>query len=148
MLRENRQEGMLMPASVTGGCACGAIRYEFSADPLFAVNCYCRDCQRSSGAAMASIMALPKTALKILQGEARQYEVTGGSGKKVGRGFCATCGSPMFTTLEASPDIVGVKVASLDDPNQFKPVMSIYMSSAPSWAPISDHLPKFPKMPG
>lgn len=137
-----------MSASATGGCACGAIRYEFSAEPVLAVNCYCRDCQRASGAAMASVIALPKTALKILKGEARQYEVTGDSGKKVRRSFCATCGSPVFVALDANADIVGLRIASLDDPDRFKPAMSIYMSSAPSWAPISDHLPKLPKMPG
>lgn len=137
-----------MPASVTGGCACGAIRYEFSAEPVLTVNCYCRDCQRASGAAMASVMAVPKTALKIVKGEARHYEVTGDSGKKIRRGFCAACGSPLFASLDANPDIVGLRIASLDDPNQFKPAMSIYTSSALSWAPVSEHLPKFPKMPG
>ena len=137
-----------MPNAVTGGCACGAIRYELSADPSFTVNCYCRDCQRSSGAAMASIMAAPKGALKMLKGDARQYSVTGDSGKKVTRSFCATCGSPMFTALEAAPEIVGIKMSTLDDPNRYKPAMSIYTSSALSWAPIADHLPKFPKMPG
>ncbi len=136
-----------MPSTITGGCACGAIRYELSADPSFIVNCYCRDCQRSSGAAMASIMAAPKTALKVLSGDARPYTVTGDSGKKVTRSFCATCGSPMFTMLEAVPDIIGIKISSLDDPNRHKPGMSIYTSSAPQWAPMSENLPKFPKMP-
>ncbi len=137
-----------MPAQLTGGCACGAIRYEFSAAPVFAANCYCRDCQRSSGAAMASVMAVPKAALKILKGEPRYYEATADSGKKVGRGFCSDCGSPMFTLPEVLPDVIGIRVSSLDDPNQFQPAMSIYTSSAPSWAPISEHLPKFSKMPG
>ncbi len=135
-------------ASMTGGCACGAIRYECSGDPMMALNCYCRDCQRSGGVAMASVMVMPKDNVKILKGEARFHEVVADSGKKVSRGFCANCGSPLFTKLESFPTVLGIKAGSLDDPNQFKPGMSVYTSSAPGWAPISEGLPKFPKMPG
>ena len=136
-----------MPSTMTGGCACGAIRYECSAEPMMALNCYCRDCQRSGGVAMASIMAMPKDTVKILKGEARFYDVVGESGKKVSRGFCSNCGSPLFTKLEAVPTILGIKAGSLDDPNQFKPGANIYTSSAPTWAPMSEGLKKFPKMP-
>ena len=66
---------------ITGGCACGAVRYECSADPIMAANCYCRDCQHSTGTAMASVMLIPKAALKIT-GELKQYESTGDSGAR------------------------------------------------------------------
>lgn len=132
----------------TGGCACGAIRYEISGEPVFSGNCYCRDCQRSSGTALASVFAVPKAAVKILKGEARYFDVKADSGKKLSRGFCATCGSPLFSLVEAMPDVIAIKASSLDDPGQFKPGMSIYTSSAPAWAPITENLPKFPRMPG
>ena len=32
-----------------GGCACGAIRYQISGEPVFMNDCQCRDCQRRSG---------------------------------------------------------------------------------------------------
>ena len=72
--------------SVKGGCACGAVRYECSADPIMAANCYCKDCQHSTGTAMASVLLVPKAALK-LTGELRQYEVTGDSGNRSAAGF-------------------------------------------------------------
>jgi hypothetical protein len=137
-----------MAALVTGGCACGAVRYECSGDPIFSGNCYCRDCQRSSGTAMASVLGVPKAAVKIVKGEPRYFDVTADSGKKISRGFCSTCGTPLFTLLAAMPDLMGIKAGSLDDPNAFKPGMSLYTSSAPSWAPFGENLPKFPKMPG
>jgi hypothetical protein len=137
-----------MANTVTGGCACGVIRYECSGDPMFAANCYCRDCQRSSGTAMSSVLIVPQAAVKVLKGEARYHEVTADSGKKLSRGFCANCGSPVFSKIEAMPDVIGIKASSLDDPNLFRPGMSIYTSSAPTWAQMAEGVPQFPKMPG
>ena len=134
-------------ASVKGGCACGAVRYESSADPIMAANCYCRDCQRSTGTAMASVLIVPKAALK-LTGELKHYEVAGDSGGKVSRGFCPNCGSPIISLIGAMADFVALKAASLDDPAQFKPMMQVYMKSAPPWAPVRDDIPKFEKTPG
>src|SRR5208282_6002659 len=132
---------------VKGGCACGAVRYECSADPIMAANCYCTDCQRSTGTAMASVLLVPKAAFK-LTGELKQFEVTGDSGNKVSRGFCPNCGSPILSILPAMADFVALKAGSLDDPSQFKPMMQVYMKSAPPWAPVRDDLPKFDKQPG
>ena len=95
-------------ASITGGCACGAVRYECSADPIMAANCYCTDCQHSTGTAMASVMLVPKAAFK-LTGVLKQYEVTGDSGGKVSRGFCPNCGSPILSLLPAMADFVALK---------------------------------------
>ncbi len=52
-------------SSVKGGCACGAVRYECSADPIMAANCNCGDCEHSTGTAMASVLLVPKTALTL-----------------------------------------------------------------------------------
>jgi len=131
----------------TGGCACGAIRYETSAEPLLTGNCHCRDCQHSSGTGQASILMFPKEGLRQ-KGEAKYHEVTADSGRWVRRGFCANCGSPVFTELEMAPDGIVVKAASLDDPSLYHPGVTIFTASAQPW----DHIPdddtaKFPKMP-
>lgn len=133
--------------SITGGCACGAVRYECSADPIMAANCYCRDCQRSSGTAMASVMLVPTAALK-LKGQLKHFEVTGDNGNKVSRGFCPNCGSPIISVLSATQAMVALKAGSLDDPAQFKPMAQVYLKSAPPWAPVREDLPKFDKQPG
>ena len=54
-----------MPTPFTGGCACGAIRYECSADPILSLNCHCRDCQRASGSPFATVLLVPQDAVKI-----------------------------------------------------------------------------------
>jgi hypothetical protein len=134
-------------AAATGGCACGAIRYECTGQPMLAANCYCRDCQRSSGTAFTSVLLVPAEAVKIT-GQPRYFEVIADSGKKISRGFCATCGSPVFSKPEALPNAIGIKASRLDDPNIFKPAMSLFTSSAPAWATFTEGAPKFPKMPG
>lgn len=135
-----------MAAAIKGGCACGAIRYETSAEPIFAGTCHCRDCQRASGGASASALAVPKSALKIT-GEARFHEVTGDSGNKISRGFCTNCGSPVFVRPAALPDAVLIAAGSLDDPSWYRPAVELYTSSAQPWDHLSPDLPKFPKMP-
>jgi len=135
-----------MANSLTGGCACGAIRYQCSAEPIFSGHCYCRDCQRKSGTAFSSGLVVPIDAVKI-EGEARYYEVTAASGMKRKLGFCATCGSPLFSKPEAMPNTIGIMAASLDNPNLFRPGVSIFTSSAPAWAIFAEGVPRFAKMP-
>jgi hypothetical protein len=84
---------------LSGGCACGAIHYECSADPVIMFNCHCRDCQQASGGAYAAIVVVPKTAVGI-RGEPRYHKVVGRAGKAVERGFCPNCGSPVTMKLE------------------------------------------------
>ena len=65
-----------MSVSFTGGCQCGAVRYEFSGEPVFAGNCHCRDCQRSTGGAYAPAIGVPAPSLKI-HGAVKYYESPG-----------------------------------------------------------------------
>jgi len=53
-----------MGRKLSGGCACGAIRYETDADPVVMLNCHCSDCRKASGSAYAAIVVVPKTAYK------------------------------------------------------------------------------------
>ncbi len=136
-----------MPAPFSGGCLCGAIRYESRAEPLFSINCHCRDCQRTTGTAYAPVLAVPRDALRISQGEPTYYTSQSDSGETVSRGFCPECGSGIFSKLSANPDIVGLKAASLDDPSWFRPTVDIYTDSAQPWDVMNPDLPKVPKMP-
>jgi hypothetical protein len=129
---------------ITGGCACGAVRYQAQAAPVFMLNCHCRDCQQATGGGYAAITVFSRTAVK-LDGAPRYRTVVGESGKKVGRGFCPECGSPVCMTLEHIPDILGVHAGSLDDPALFKPAMDVFTSSAHAWDNMDPSLPKKPR---
>lgn len=137
-----------MSTQLTGGCACGTIRYACSAEPLLALNCHCRDCQRASGSAFVAILRVPAAAFTVTKGKPKFYTTTGDSGNSVSRGFCSECGSPLFSRLSAGlSNVVGVRVGSLDDPNGYRPTMDIFIASAQPWDHMNPELPKFPNYP-
>ena len=135
-----------MPAAFSGGCACGAVRYECTAEPLFSLNCHCRDCQRETGSAFAPILAVPKSAFTLTQGSAKYFELTADSGQKTRRAFCAECGSRLFGEPGSRPDLVMIRAGSLDDPSEFRPSRDIYTASAQPWDHMNPELPKVPRL--
>ena len=110
-----------MTAPFTGGCACGAVRCECTKEPLGSINCHCRDCQRASGTAYVSVLRVPAASFRVIKDEARFYLLKADSGNTVSRGFCAKCGSPLFSRLSGMPEVVGVRAGSLADPSWHRP---------------------------
>lgn len=134
-------------ASLSGGCSCGAIRYVCEGSPVLSAHCHCRDCQRSSGASMATVFAVQKDDFVLLSGKSTAYTYTGDSGNSVIRHFCHFCGSPLFTDVESLPNLWFVRAVSLDEPNLIIPTMHIYCDSAQEWDRQNDGLVRFGKMP-
>ena len=110
-----------MSKAYTGGCACGAIRYEISGEPMMMNDCQCRDCQRKSGTGHGSYLTFPSKESVKLNGKAMHWDIVGDSGNVKTRAFCPTCGSPVYLTFAAMPDLFTVHAASLDDPSRYKP---------------------------
>jgi hypothetical protein len=120
------------------------VRYELSAAALFGGFCHCADCRKTSSSHSA-VMAVPEAGLK-LTGETRSFSSPGDSGNMVTRTFCPNCGSGIFSQ-GARPGVVMLKAGTLDDPEHFKPMATVYASSAPSWDKPREGLPAFEKMP-
>jgi len=135
-----------MSTNYTGGCLCGAVRYECTADPIFMGNCHCRDCQKASGSGYEAAIGVPAPALKIT-GNVKYHDIKADSGSMVSRGFCPECGSRLFGKTSGMPQLAIVMAGSLDDPKQFQPGMDVYTSSAQPWDHMNPALPKFLKMP-
>lgn len=135
-----------MSSKYTGGCRCGSVRYEIDAEPQHAAICHCRDCQYSSGSAFSAIAYFPAAAMKS-QGETRGYVVKGTAGLSIERHFCTTCGSPVFSKALELPDLLLVKLSSLDDPNAITPTVHFWTDSMLKWLHIADDLPRLPGNP-
>ncbi|HWM25863.1 MAG TPA: GFA family protein [Chthoniobacterales bacterium] len=132
-----------MAASFSGGCACGAIRYECSAKPIAMFNCHCRDCQRATGSAFSAVVYVLAKTFKITKGSPRYYFTTSEMIGQNQRGFCAECGSRLFGGVTEKGQ--GINASSLDDPSLFKPRMHIWTSDAQPWDHMDPTLPKFEK---
>ena len=122
-----------MNLPITGGCACGAIRYESSTEPLFMFFCRCIDCRRATGSAYAMNVIFPSPSVQVTTGEVTSYEVTAFSGQPARHNFCNQCGSPIGLDLDAYPDIQIMRSGSFDDPSHFKPTANLWMSNALPW---------------
>ena len=131
----------------SGGCACGAIRYETSSKPIVESHCQCRDCQKRSGTGHGSYLTFPGRADVRVTGEAKTWRVAGDSGNDKIHAFCPTCGTPVYLTFAAMPDLMAVHAASLDDPGQFKPQVVTYGIRSYTWDVMDPALPKFDRMP-
>lgn len=131
---------------ITGGCLCGAVRYESSGAQAMAGICQCVDCRKSSGAGHCAHMGVPEPGVSV-SGPATAYARAADSGHIVTRHFCATCGSALFSSNDAMPGMIFLRASSLDDPNVFVPQMVVYASRAPAWDRPGEGLPRFDTMP-
>ena len=139
--REAKEAMML-----SGGCLCGAVRYEADGEPVFACFCHCRDCQKATGTGHAAALSVPRGALRV-SGETRPFAKNGDSGLTTTRHFCPICGSVVMGEIEIMPDIISLYAGTLDDPSAFQPQLAIFARSRPAWDHVAADLPTFEAAP-
>jgi hypothetical protein len=135
-----------MSQGFSGGCLCGAVRYQSAVGPQVVGHCHCVDCRKPSGTGHCTHVVIPEAAFTV-SGEVKFYDRPADSGNIVSRGFCPTCGSAVYSMNSGMPDMVFPRASSLDDPEIAKPQMVVYASRAPSWDHVDPELPAFPTMP-
>jgi hypothetical protein len=129
---------------LSGGCLCGAVRYECNAEPLGMAICHCTHCQKVSGSAFSVNIVVPAPSV-TWQGQSASYADTGESGKPLSRKFCRSCGSSLATETEALPGAIIIKAGTLDDKSSLKPNYHIWTGSAQPWVQIPSGATTFPK---
>ena len=136
-----------MKIPFTGGCACGAIRYECAAEPSAMFCCHCRDCQRASGGAGNYVVIMSADSFKFTRGTPRYHFTASAKFGHHKRGFCAECGSRLTggENPEGTSPIVGINAGSLDDPSWFRPQFDIFASDAQPWDRMDPAIPKYDK---
>jgi hypothetical protein len=116
----------------TGGCACGAVRYELAEEPILQLICHCTDCQKASGSEFSKVLFVAADRLSMLGREPKFYSVKANSGRTMNRGFCDTCGSPVMIRRPEIPQIEFLQAGSLDDPNIFRAAAEVFTCRAHS----------------
>jgi len=137
-----------MPAPLTGGCLCGAIRYTVNASVATLRACHCTNCQKSSGAAGTVNAVVPSASFRITKGATRKYDDSAThSGRTLSRHFCAECGSPIYSHRETTPETLGVRAGTLDDSSGLKIGTHIWTEMARPWSHIDPAAKQFPGQP-
>ena len=129
---------------ITGGCHCGAVRYEASNPPTTGGLCHCRDCQRSTGSAFEALAMFRQNEFEFVKGKPKLYQPSA----IMEKGFCADCGSQLYDryTVRLSEDfeedMLWVHIGTLDNPEIAPIEMHTGVESQLSWLHFDDGLPR------
>ena len=136
-----------MAENLTGSCLCGAIRYSVSAPISELRVCHCTNCQKGSGTGGSVNAPLASSAFRLTQGTPKRHTGKADSGRTLHRYFCGDCGSPIYSQREAMPEMIALRVGTLDNPGPMKITAHIWTRSARPWSHIDPAAKQFPGQP-
>jgi hypothetical protein len=136
---------MELPQS--GGCQCGALRYEITQAPIIICTCHCTDCQRMTSSAFSMAVVLPVGAFRLVRGEPKAVQRAADSGRVTTRWICAECGS--WICGGVGPDSMprNVRGGTLDDTSWLRPTAHIWTRSKQPWLKIPEGDRRFETQP-
>jgi hypothetical protein len=129
---------------LTGGCLCGAVRYEVTEPLLHAGYCHCTRCQRRTGSAAAVSARVAPGSLRVTSGEEliRSFDPPDGFSKA----FCSACGGALWARSRDDPDMIVVRMGTFDSDPGIRPSYRQFVAYAAPWEPIPDDgLPRYPE---
>ena len=124
----------------TGGCLCGAVRFEVAAPTKWCAHCHCSLCRRAHGAAFVTWFGVPNEHFRFTGGE--DQVVWHSSTPEARRGFCRTCGSTLFFTSERWAGETHIALAHMDGPIDREPAVHVFYDAHVEWVELGDDLKK------
>ena len=112
----------------TGGCQCGAVRYESAVEPLVLYVCHCSECRKQSASAFGMSLLVPRSGFRITKGSPSFWTRLADSGRHVRCAFCPDCGSRLWHEREGIADTITIKAGSLDEPVDMAEAIHIWTS--------------------
>lgn len=134
-----------MHLGLTGGCACGDIRYELTSAPMFVHCCHCLDCQRQTGSAFAINALIETDRIRVLAGAPEPVGVPTDSGRPHDIYRCQRCRTALWSDYGKRPYLRFVRAGTLDDPGLLQPDVHIYTRSKLPWVTLPAGVPAFPE---
>ncbi len=124
-----------------GSCHCGAVRFEIHGDIHGFKHCHCNTCRKIHGTVYGSSALTPASGFRLVAGEDRLRHYESSPGKR--RCFCENCGSHVFAYQERDPEIIILRLGTIDDLGPLTPVAHIWVSHRAPWYSIRDDVPQF-----
>jgi hypothetical protein len=142
-----------MQLPLTGGCVCGAVRYELAQKPFTVYVCHCTVCQRITSSAFSIGMVVADAALRVTGKEARS--VPGGvtqGGRRKSRFVCPDCGTWLYGVARPGTEFAGmvriVRGGTLDDTSWLRPTVHYWTRSAQQWVVLPEGVTRYETQPG
>ena len=133
-------------ASLTGGCACGTVRFRMTTSPLFVHCCHCRWCQRETGTSFALNALIEADRVMLLQGAPEVVDTPSNSGKGQRISRCPVCRVAVWSNYAGAGEAIRfVRVGTLDEPDRLPPDIHIYTSSKQPWVVLPAGAPAVPE---
>ena len=119
--------------NVTGACHCNNIQFTAEIDAAQVFVCHCTDCQTLSGSAFRVNVPAPVSSFKVTRGQPKTYVKLAESGAQRLHGFCADCGTPIYSVAPVNPTIMFLRIGALHQRELLRPTKQIWLRSAVSW---------------
>lgn len=129
----------MMADVLEGGCFCGAIRYQASAEVSSTMVCHCRSCRKLAGSPVVAWVTVPSASFRFIRGRPVEFRSTA----PVTRSFCGNCGNPLTYQHAERAAQIDITTCSLDDPGSFPPTHHSWLSHDLGWVRFGDGLPTF-----
>jgi hypothetical protein len=130
-----------------GGCACRAVRYRLTEEPLIIHACHCRDCQYMSGSAFVINLWIERRYVEPSGAEPRFVTLRAGTGQPHDVFFCGACNTKLWSRYHAPPgDTLFVRGGTLDEPASITPDAHIFTRSKMPWLALPEGARAFPAM--
>lgn len=129
--------------AITGGCACGTIRYEAAGPPLWTALCHCESCRRACSAPVVAWMGFAAGSVRW-RGK-RRFRQSSEIGR---RGFCPDCGSQLSFEGRCWPGEIHLTAVSRDHPDAFVADLHCHYDERLPCLHLDDALPKYPGSAG
>jgi hypothetical protein len=132
-------------AVLSGGCLCGAVRFELTEPPLSANYCHCTRCQRRTGSAASASARIDGRTFRVLRGERliKGWRHPDGGFEKC---FCSECGGHLFSRDPDDHTNMGIRLGAFDGDPGVPPAWRAFVAYAAPWEPIPDDgLERFPE---
>ena len=130
----------------SGKCLCGNVSYQCHSEPKAVFNCHCEDCRRATGSVFGTNLFVPEAKVEI-SGEVSSYSHISDSGSTMTKRFCPNCGSLLFGSNSANPNVVSIRAGTVDQLALIKPQINLFMDKKVPSTSIDENLKQASRMP-
>ena len=130
---------------LTGSCNCGDIRYRVASPFRAQIACHCVQCQKHTQSAFSLVGTVPASDFTLTAGTPAKWTKTADSGNRIDCYFCPRCGNRIYHLNPLQPDLVRLKLGTLDDTRVIKPSIHIWTESKQAWYQIPEGVPSYPQ---